>query len=199
MGIVETIALTMGVAWASGINLYAAVAVLGILGATGNMILPQDLEVLSDPLVIGAACFMYFVEFFADKTPGVDSGWDAIHTFIRIPAGAVLAAAAVGQMDPAVVLAAWSGGRHPGGWYSRYQSRWTAHDQYLARAGDQLDGFTDRRCTRDRRFVDRALSSGRFPGCAGGDDRSDDLAVTKNLAGYSQSVHENSRFFRAQA
>ena len=106
MGIVETIALTMGVAWASGINLYAAVAVLGILGATGNMILPQDLEVLSDPLVIGAACFMYFVEFFADKTPGVDSGWDAIHTFIRIPAGAVLAAAAVGQMDPAVVLAA---------------------------------------------------------------------------------------------
>ena len=82
MGIVETIALTMGVAWASGINLYAAIAVLGILGATGNLILPQDLEVLADPLVIGAACFMYFVEFFADKTPGVDTGWDAIHTFI---------------------------------------------------------------------------------------------------------------------
>ena len=106
MGIVETIALTMGVAWASGINLYAAIAVLGILGATGNLILPQDLEVLADPLVIGAACFMYFVEFFADKTPGVDTGWDAIHTFIRIPAGAVLAAGVVGQMDPAVVLAA---------------------------------------------------------------------------------------------
>ena len=106
MGIVETIALTMGVAWACGINLYAAVAVLGFLGATGNLILPQDLELLADPFVIGAACFMYFVEFFADKTPGVDSGWDAIHTFIRIPAGAVLAAGAVGQMDPAVVLAA---------------------------------------------------------------------------------------------
>ncbi len=106
MGIVETIALTMGVAWASGINLYAAIAVLGILGATGNIILPQDLEVLSDPLVIGAASFMYFVEFVADKTPGVDTGWDALHTFIRIPAGAVLAAGAVGQMDPAVVLAA---------------------------------------------------------------------------------------------
>ena len=106
MGIVETIALTMGVAWASGINLYAAIAILGILGASGNMVLPQDLEVLADPLVIGASCFMYFVEFFAGKTPGVDTGWDAIHTFIRIPAGAVLAAGAVGQMDPAVVLAA---------------------------------------------------------------------------------------------
>ena len=106
MGVVETIALTMGVAWASGINLYAAIAVLGILGSTGNMVLPENLEILADPLVIAAACFMYFVEFFADKTPGVDSGWDAIHTFIRIPAGAVLAAGVVGQMDPAVVLAA---------------------------------------------------------------------------------------------
>ena len=106
MGIAETIALTMGVAWASGINLYAAIAVLGILGATGNIVLPQDLEILADPLVIGAASFMYCVEFFADKTPGVDTGWDALHTFIRIPAGAVLAAGVVGQMDPAVVLAA---------------------------------------------------------------------------------------------
>ncbi len=106
MGIVETIALTMGVAWASGINLYAAIAVLGILGASGNIVLPESLQVLSDPLVIGAACLMYFVEFFADKTPGVDTGWDAIHTFIRIPAGAILAAAAVGEVDPAMHLVA---------------------------------------------------------------------------------------------
>ena len=106
MGVVEVIALTMGVAWASGINLYAAIAVLGILGTTGNIVLPQDLEVLAHPMVIGAACFMYCVEFFADKVPGVDSGWDVLHTFIRIPAGAVLAAGAVGQMEPAVVLAA---------------------------------------------------------------------------------------------
>ena len=106
MGIAETIALTMGVAWASGINLYAAIAVLGLLSATGNIVLPQDLEILADPLVIGAASFMYLVEFFADKTPGVDTSWDALHTFIRIPAGAALAAGAVGQMDPAVVLAA---------------------------------------------------------------------------------------------
>lgn len=100
------IALTMGVGWASGINLYAAVLMLGILGATGNILLPPGLQILANPLVIAAAGFMYCVEFFADKTPGVDSGWDALHTFIRIPAGAALAAGAVGSTHPAVTLAA---------------------------------------------------------------------------------------------
>ena len=104
--IAATIALTMGVAWASGINLYAAVLMLGLLGAMGHMELPPDLQVLSDPLVLAAAAFMYLVEFFADKTPGVDTGWDAIHTFIRIPAGAALAAGAVGDVAPAVSIAA---------------------------------------------------------------------------------------------
>lgn len=103
---IQTIALTMGVAWASGINLYAAVFMLGYLGMTGNITLPPDLQVLSDPLVLAAAGFMYCVEFFADKTPGVDTGWDGIHTFIRIPAGAMLAAAAVGEVSPAAQLAA---------------------------------------------------------------------------------------------
>jgi len=110
MGVVETIALTMGVAWASGINLYATIATLGLLGATGNIDLPPDLEILMDPLVIGAAGFMYFVEFIADKTPGVDSGWDTIHTFIRIPAGAILAAGAVGDVGAGAELAAIIGG-----------------------------------------------------------------------------------------
>lgn len=110
MGVVETIALTMGVAWASGINLYATIATLGLLGATGNIDLPPDLEILMDPLVIGAAGFMYFVEFFADKTPGVDSGWDTLHTFIRIPAGAILAAGAVGDVGAGAELAAIIGG-----------------------------------------------------------------------------------------
>ncbi|MDX1495971.1 MAG: DUF4126 domain-containing protein [Salinisphaeraceae bacterium] len=100
------IALTMGVAWASGINLYATIAMLGYLGITGNIDLPAGLEVLENPLVIGAAGFMYCVEFFADKTPGVDTGWDAMHTFIRIPAGAMLAAGAVGELGPGVELAA---------------------------------------------------------------------------------------------
>lgn len=104
--IISTIALTMGAAWASGINLYATIAVLGVLGATGNVTLPDQLLVLQSPLVIGCAALMYLVEFFADKTPGVDTGWDTIHTFIRIPAGAILAAGVVGDVSPALVVAA---------------------------------------------------------------------------------------------
>jgi len=106
MGILETIALSMGIAWASGINLYAAIGTLGILGATGNMVLPEELQILQDPVVIAAAGFMYCVEFFADKVPGVDNTWDALHSFIRIPAGAVLAAMAVGHVSPSAELAA---------------------------------------------------------------------------------------------
>jgi hypothetical protein len=86
--------------------MYAAIAMLGILGATGHMVLPPGLEPLTEPLVIGAAGFMYCVEFFADKTPGVDTGWDAIHTFLRIPAGAVLAAMAMGEVSLAAQIAA---------------------------------------------------------------------------------------------
>ena len=104
--LVTVIAMSMGVAWASGINLYAAILMLGIMGATGNVDLPPDLQVLSDPMVIGAAGFMYCVEFFADKIPGVDSGWDAMHTFIRVPAGAMLAAGAVGDVSSAAGIAA---------------------------------------------------------------------------------------------
>jgi len=102
----KTIALSMGAGWASGINLYLAVLMLGLLEITGNISLPPDLQILSNPMVIGAAGLMYLVEFFADKTPGVDTGWDVIHTFIRIPAGALLAASAVGDVNPAVALAA---------------------------------------------------------------------------------------------
>lgn len=104
--VVTIIALTLGVGWASGVNLYAAVLMLGLLGATGGMTLPPDLQMLTNPLVIGAAGLMYFTEFFADKVPGVDTGWDAMHTFIRIPAGALLAAGAVGEVSPALELAA---------------------------------------------------------------------------------------------
>jgi len=104
--IVNTIALTMGVGWASGINLYAALFMLGILGATGNVVLPPELMVLTSPLVLFAAAVMYLIEFFADKIPGVDSGWDALHTFIRIPAGAILAAGVAGTASPALVTAA---------------------------------------------------------------------------------------------
>ncbi len=101
-----TLALTMGLAWASGINLYATLLTLGFLANSGNIVLPPDLQIVANPMVMGAAGIMYFIEFFADKVPGVDTGWDAIHTYIRIPAGAMLAAGAIGDLNPAVELAA---------------------------------------------------------------------------------------------
>lgn len=103
---VTIIALTLGVGWASGINLYAAVLSLGVMHNMGWIVLPPDLQIVAAPIVIVAAGVMYVIEFFADKIPGVDSGWDALHTFIRIPAGAVLAAQAVGDVHPALALAA---------------------------------------------------------------------------------------------
>lgn len=104
--ITSILALTMGAAWASGINLYATILMLGMMGLTGNIDLPPGLEILQDPMVLFAAGTMYVVEFFADKIPGVDSTWDVLHTFVRIPAGAMLAAGAVGDVTPALSLAA---------------------------------------------------------------------------------------------
>ncbi|HEB28282.1 MAG TPA: DUF4126 domain-containing protein [Porticoccus sp.] len=104
--LISIIALTMGVGWASGINLYAVVLVLGLAGSTGNIDLPPELAVVQNPMVIMAAGVMYFVEFIADKVPGVDTGWDILHTFIRIPAGAMLAVGAVGDVTPALEIAA---------------------------------------------------------------------------------------------
>jgi hypothetical protein len=92
MDTLETLSLMLGSSWAAGINLYAAVFILGYMANTGAVALPAALEVLANPMVMGIAGFMYCIEFFADKTPGVDTGWDTLHTFIRIPAGAILAA-----------------------------------------------------------------------------------------------------------
>ena len=104
--LIQTIALSMGVAWASGINLYGTLLALGIMSSMGYVELPPDLEIIADPLVIAAAGLMYMVEFFADKFPGVDTGWDTIHTLVRIPAGALLAAGAVGEVGQTAELAA---------------------------------------------------------------------------------------------
>ncbi|MEM8843946.1 MAG: DUF4126 domain-containing protein [Pseudomonadota bacterium] len=104
--LVQTIALTMGIGWACGINLYGTLLALGIMSNTGYVELPPDLQVVGDPLVIAAAGFMYLVEFFADKIPGVDTGWDTLHTMVRIPAGAILAAGVVGDVNTAAQVAA---------------------------------------------------------------------------------------------
>jgi Domain of unknown function (DUF4126) len=106
MGTIEALSLAMGTAWTSGINLYATVAALGIASRAELIQLPPDLQVLGHPAVIVVACIMYVIEFFADKVPYVDSGWDVLHTFIRVPAGAILAARSLGDMNPALELAA---------------------------------------------------------------------------------------------
>lgn len=104
--IAAVVAMSMGMAWASGINLYAALLTLAVLANTGNITLPEQLQIVANPLVMTAAGVMYAVEFFADKIPGVDTGWDALQSFVRIPAGAILAATAVGDVTPAAQLAA---------------------------------------------------------------------------------------------
>lgn len=107
----STISLALGTAWTTGINLYATVAALGLLQKFGATKLPGGLDVLDNWWIIGFAAGLYIVEFFADKIPYVDSVWDVIHTFIRVPAGAVVAYAATNQMEPSVyVIAALLGG-----------------------------------------------------------------------------------------
>ena len=92
----QLLALAAALGWASGLRLYAAVFLVGAAGYLGWMDLPQGLHLLQQPAVLGASGFMCFVEFFADKIPLVDSIWDVVHTVIRIPAGAALAAGALG-------------------------------------------------------------------------------------------------------
>jgi len=104
--LISTIAIAMGASWVSGINLYAAVATLGLLGRFAHLQLPGELEVLTSWWVIGVAVVLYVIEFVADKVPYVDSTWDVIHTFIRIPAGAVLAASAFGDFDRSIQMIA---------------------------------------------------------------------------------------------
>ena len=104
-------ALAAGLSWASGIRLYMALFIAGWFSRSGWIVLPDSLQVLESPWVLAVAGVLLVVEFLVDKVPGVDSAWDAIQTFIRIPAGAILGAAALGQMDPAwTTVAALLGG-----------------------------------------------------------------------------------------
>ena len=92
LDLTQLVAIAAALGWASGLRLYAVVFFTGLAGWLGWIALPGDLHVLAHPIVIGAAGLMLFIEFFVDKIPGLDSVWDAIHTFVRIPAGAALAA-----------------------------------------------------------------------------------------------------------
>ncbi|WP_218044528.1 DUF4126 domain-containing protein [Kiloniella litopenaei] len=110
MSLFEIVILAMGVAWAGGINLYATLAILGILGASGQLALPTAMDIVEHPAVIVIAIIFYVIEFIADKIPAVDSVWDGIHTFIRIPAGAMMAAGLLGDISPEAQAMAFVGG-----------------------------------------------------------------------------------------
>jgi len=108
---ITIIGTAMGSAWLSGINLYATVMTLGLLEKLSMVKLPGSLDLLGEWWVIGLAGLLYVVEFVADKIPAVDSIWDALHTFIRVPAGAILAASAFAEFDPRIrVIALIIGG-----------------------------------------------------------------------------------------
>lgn len=100
------IATAAALAWASGLRLYLTLFLVGLAGYFGWIALPEHLELLSSPLVLWASGFMTCVEFFADKIPWVDSVWDAVNTFIRIPGGALLAASMLGDSGAGAALAA---------------------------------------------------------------------------------------------
>jgi len=96
MDLAALLALAMGLGWASGVRLYTTLFVVGLAGKLGWLVLPEGLHLLEHPWVLGAAAVMLVAEFFADKIPLLDSVWDTVHTFIRIPAGAALAAMVFG-------------------------------------------------------------------------------------------------------
>jgi hypothetical protein len=102
----QLVALAAAVGWASGLRLYAVLFIVGGLGYLQLVELPAGLNALAHPLVLAASGFMCFVEFFADKIPGVDTAWDVVQTFVRIPAGAALAASVFGDSSTAMMLAA---------------------------------------------------------------------------------------------
>ena len=102
----QLVALAGALGWASGIRLYLVVLLTGLAGFMGWVNLPQGLHLLANPVVLGASGFMVFIEFFADKIPGLDSLWDVVHSVIRIPAGAALAASVFSADSGAMALVA---------------------------------------------------------------------------------------------
>jgi hypothetical protein len=105
--LLSTVSVASGMAWASGMRLYAAVFAAGLLQRLNFVVLPGDLKILSNPWVLGISGLLFVVEFLADKVPLIDSAWDTVHTFIRIPAGAILAACAMGHdANPGVLVVA---------------------------------------------------------------------------------------------
>ena len=102
MELIQHLALAGGLSWASGLRLYLTVFAVGLLAKFGYVHLPTSLDILSNPIVLSVAGVLCIIEFLADKIPYVDSAWDSIQTFIRIPAGALLAMGAINSNDPMI-------------------------------------------------------------------------------------------------
>ena len=102
MEMIQQLALAGGLSWASGLRLYLTVFAVGLLSKLGYVHLPASLDILSNPIVLSVAGVLCVIEFLADKIPYVDSAWDGIQTFIRIPAGALLAMGAINSSDPLI-------------------------------------------------------------------------------------------------
>src|ERR1041385_2384514 len=100
MNPLEALGLALGAGFSSGLNLYATVATLGLLGRFGILHLPPSLQVVTHPVVLGVALVLYVAEFLADKIPYFDTVWDAVHTFVRPPAAAVIAYGAAAAISP---------------------------------------------------------------------------------------------------
>jgi hypothetical protein len=104
MDAITSFALASGLSWASGLRLYLTVFIVGLLSKYGYIHLPESLHILSNPVVIGVAGLFAVIEFLADKIPYVDSAWDSIQTFIRVPAGALLAMGAINSSNPIIAF-----------------------------------------------------------------------------------------------
>jgi hypothetical protein len=143
------LAVALGAGWASGLNAYAAVLVLGGAERLGLVSLPHSLQVLASPWVLGVAALLFALNFLADKIPYVDSINDVLQTFVRVPAGALLAYGAAGGLSPEVaVIAGLLGGTLAAG---THIAKTGSRDQHLARTVQQRGGLTDRGCRGGRR------------------------------------------------
>ena len=168
MNFIQTLAIAMGASWVSGISLYAAVATLGLLSRFAHLELPGELQVLTSWWVIGVAVALYVVEFVADKIPVVDSAWDVIHTFIRIPAGAVLAATAFGDFDKTVQVIAFLVGRRAGVEFSWDQGSDQSNRQHQSGTGFKHRRQPVGRCSRHRFDITGGVPTRFVVSCGGG-------------------------------
>ena len=178
----QLVALAAAVGWASGIRLYAVLFVVGGLGYLGWVDLPGGLATLAHPWVLAASGFMFCVEFFADKIPGVDSVWDFVHTFIRIPAGAALAASVFGDSNAAATLAAAIVGGSLAAGQSFREGRQPRVDQHVAGTVLELVRVVRRGARGRNRAVARVHASDRGADRARSHRLADDLAHPEGLA-----------------